>query len=136
MRTKRLFNLIEKYKLRIEAVAKESAKRTIDMAQLSDDQGGRMRVDTGFLRNSGVAQLNGIPSGQSTPAYRGDPGASGEYVSVIAAYRMGDSIVFGWAANYARAREHYDGFRQNAVDQWSVTVNSVVSELKGRINVR
>lgn len=130
-------------KERETALFQEATKRTIDIANQSVFKGGRMRVDTGFLRASGQASLNGMPSGPT----RGDPEAGplyyddglevpAETVLTIAKARIGDTIFFGWTANYARAREAKDAFMRIAVQNWPQTVATVLSELKKRIRGR
>ena len=124
---------------RAKAVFRESAQRVIAEAQKPVSQGGRMRVDTGFLRASGMASLNGLP-----PATRDRPeGGAFAYnpaaaVLVIASARLGDTIYFGWTANYARHREYGtasqepDAFMRTAVQQWPAIVARVSGELQSR----
>ena len=119
---------------RLDGVHKEATKRTIDIAQTPVAKGGRMRVDTGFLRASGQASLTGMPSGPSrgekTGKYDFNPNAA---TATIAGAKLGGKIWFGWTANYARPREAKDAFLRMALQQWPATVNAVVAELKRRI---
>ncbi|MFC0368007.1 HK97 gp10 family phage protein [Methylobacterium isbiliense] len=121
------------------AVFRESAQRVIAEAQKPVAQGGRMRVDTGFLRASGTASLNGLP-----PATRDRPG-EGTFVYnpaaaalVIAGAGIGDTIHFGWTASYARHREYGtssqapDAFMRTAAQQWPAIVARVSGELQSR----
>ncbi|RUW55657.1 hypothetical protein EOA32_00925 [Mesorhizobium sp. M1A.F.Ca.ET.072.01.1.1] len=106
----------------------------MDIAQTPVAKGGRMRVDTGFLRASGQASLNGVPTGPVRP----EAGKTYSYNenSVIAALsklRFGANFFFGWTANYAKYREAYDGFLEGALQRWQQTVNEVVAEIKARI---
>jgi hypothetical protein len=118
------------------AVRNESVKRVIANAQLSDDKGGRMRVDTGFLRSSGQLSLNGMPSGP----VRGDTDAApNQYdfnvspvVLILASASLDDTLFFGWTANYAIYREYHDGFLRLAVQMWPNIVSDVVAEVKRR----
>jgi hypothetical protein len=93
-----------------------------------------MRVDTGFLRASGQASLDGMPSGpargEATGNYEFDPNVS---TLVIARAKLGGKIWFGWTANYARPREAKDAFLRMAVQRWKSIVSQVVTELKQRI---
>lgn len=102
-----------------ELVFQSASQRVVGVAQLPRAQGGRMRVDTGFLRNSLVTQLNG-----STMLTGGDA-----YSLVIAQAQIGDRIFAGWTASYAAAREFGargqapDYFMRGAAQQWQAIVN-------------
>lgn len=118
------------------AVRNESVKRVIQDAQLSDDKGGRMRVDTGFLRSSGQLSLSGFPSGP----VRGDTDAApNQYdfnvspvVLILAGASLDNTLYFGWTAEYAAYREFHDGFLRLAVQKWPNIVDGVVAEVKRR----
>ncbi|QYJ00752.1 hypothetical protein KUV46_15695 [Thalassovita mediterranea] len=70
-------------------------------------EGGRMRIDTGFLRSSLIAQLE-VPITQVTYKPKDIDAFSltiGEVKLVINRMKIGDTIHFGFTANYARPRE-------------------------------
>lgn len=118
----------------VATVVKESAQRTMSIAQTPIREGGHMPVVSAFLRNTGGAELNGMPSGPARP----DDGAPGEYslgaISlVIAGYKLGDSIGMGWSAIYARKVEEIHGFREDAAMKWTQTVEAVVREVRMRV---
>lgn len=124
---------------RMTAIQRESTQRTIDDAQTPTAKGGRMRVDTGFLRASGQLSLNGMPTGP----VRGNP--TGTYTEgqfgkptelVLARSTLEDTLFFGWTANYARAREAKDGFLRIAAQKWPQTVAQVTKEAKARIRTK
>jgi len=77
-------------------VVKQSVQDVVNDAQTTVAQGGSMPVDSGFLRNSLVGELNGTQVAQ---------GADIVTLTVIG-MAPGDVARFGWAAEYARAR-HY-----------------------------
>lgn len=77
---------------RMNAVVRGSAQEVCRIAQTPVSKGGRMVVDTGFLRNSFQSSLNG-----STSLTGGD-----SYVLVAASMEAGDVAEFGWTAAYAR----------------------------------
>lgn len=120
------------------AIRNESVKRVIQDAQLSDDKGGRMRVDTGFLRSSGQLSLSGMPTGPIRPAddaIKNDPRYDvSPSVLILAGAKLENTLYFGWTANYAAYREWHDGFLRIAVQKWPSIVNAVVGELKTRYN--
>ena len=86
----------DRAKEKLETVVKASAQEVFSIAQTPKAQGGRMPVDTGFLRNSLVAELNG-----STVA-----GGADAYVLAVAGMDLGDTVFAGWTAKYARHMEY------------------------------
>lgn len=77
---------------KLELVVKQSAQDMYSIAQTPVAQGGRMPVDTGFLRNSFVSGLNGTTNLTGPDAY----------VTAIAGMELGDTVFGGWTAEYAR----------------------------------
>lgn len=110
---------VARYKATLERVFKASAQDVIELAQRPVAQGGRMPVDTGFLRNSLVSGLNG------STALSG----ANSYVVTIAGADLGDSIFAGWTANYARHVEYGARgragrfFMRGAAQQWQQIVD-------------
>lgn len=117
----------DKAKASAEAVVKQSAQEVFEIAQTPVAQGGNMPVDTGFLRNSMVAGLNGSTSLSGPDAY----------VLAIAGMELGDSVFGGWTANYARHVEYgargLPGrhFALNAARQWQAIVAKNAALVKG-----
>ena len=103
---------------KLEAVVKQSAQEVFSIAQTPVAQGGRMPVDTGFLRNSLVAELNGATVSGGVDAY----------VLAVASMDLGDVVFGGWTANYARFQEYgaqgREGrfFMLGAAQQWQAIV--------------
>lgn len=123
----------------LRAIQNESVERLIRIAQLSDDKGGKMRVDTGFLRHSGQLSLNGMPTGPArkpSDAIANDPRyewTASPIAVMLATAPLGSELHFGWTADYARYREYKDGFLRTAVQQWPTIVDQVTKELKRRV---
>lgn len=122
------------------ALMRQSISDVIDIAQKPVAKGGRMRIDTGFLRASGQASLTGMPTGPS----RGElttPNAYGDENSPIdpsvelrlGELEMGGVFYFGWAANYAKYREVYDGFLETAAQQWKNIIERNTEKIRERI---
>lgn len=100
---------------------------TVINMQTPVGRGGKMRVDTGFLRASARSSLEGFPSGDGM---RPADAPVGEYtgiydnweVSSVTAtlinLKLGDTFYFGWVANYAPTRELYDGFMESSIKNW------------------
>lgn len=106
---------------KLTVLARASIQDVINEAQHARAKGGRMRVDTGFLRASGQGSLTGMPTGP----VRGDKTAPNSYpynpgtVTVqLGKLQIGANFYFGWTANYAKYRELYDGFLEAAVRNW------------------
>lgn len=123
---------------RMLALSRQSIQDVIDDAQLPVAKGGRMRVDTGFLRASGQPSLSGMPTGP----VRGDPNATpGSYdfdaqptVLALAQLQFGSIFYFGWTANYAKYREAYDGFLEGAAQKWAAFVQRNTEKIRQRIS--
>lgn len=134
-------DFVNKTKEKLLNIARDSIKLTIRECQTPVVKGGKMRVDTGFLRSSGVAALNRIPTGPDEGRKRmpGEVGVLPEYgryeeesylIPVLAKMKYGDTFYFGWTAKYAKYRELYDGFMDSAVVKWPETVSKVVKGMK------
>jgi hypothetical protein len=127
----------EKAKQRQEAIFRESAQAVMDQANTPEGKGGKLPVDTGFLRNSVVASKDGPATSES-----------GEPALVFAALQLGESVWAGWTAAYALRMEHgfsgkdslgrqYEqkgkGFMRAATQNWDFIVNEVTAKVKARI---
>jgi hypothetical protein len=128
---------------RMTALMRQSISDVIDNAQQAKAKGGRMRVDTGFLRASGQVSLNAMPSGPSRPSQNFDD--EGNTIKDTFTYndknvtvtlgkaKLGAIIFFGWTANYAKYRELYDGFLEGALQHWSRIVAFNTDTIRQRI---
>jgi hypothetical protein len=116
--TAQIKGFTDRAKEKIEAVVKQSAQEVFSIAQTPVAQGGRMPVDTGFLRNSMVSEING-----ATVAGGGDA-----YVLAVAGMDLGDVIFAGWTAEYARFQEYGTSkmagnfYMLGAAQQWQAIV--------------
>jgi hypothetical protein len=129
----------ETYRKRMRATAREAVQDTVAIAQETRGAGGRMRVDTGFLRASIQGAIGHMPSGPTTNGedknYPDGTVVAGEPVSVtLLKWEPGEQHLFiGWTANYARPREYQDGFLRGAVELWPTTVDVAARRVKARI---
>jgi hypothetical protein len=105
---------------KMRRVALQSIDDVVRIAQTPVSAGGRMPVDTSFLRNSLVSSLN---DGGGTKG-------ADSFTFTLAGLKLGDFATFEWSANYARVR-HYKPesfgqggglFRDAAAKQWQVIV--------------
>jgi hypothetical protein len=119
---------------RMLLVMKQSLINAINEMQTSTAKGGKMRVDTGFLRASGQASLNGMPNGPSVKPKDAAPGAFQPPApeATIGGMEFGATLFWGWTANYARYREAYDGFLHSTLQNWQQIVDAVIAEAKQR----
>lgn len=118
---------VRKTEQRMLAVMRGGILDTVNQSQVTVSNGGRMRVDTGFLRASGRASLQGMPEGNGTRPADAKPGQYGwdsdSVVATVMAMKLGDTFTFGWVANYAEARELHDGFLVTAAQNWQSNVS-------------
>ena len=123
------------------AVFKDSFQDVIEEASTPVDDGGKMRVKTGFLRSTGSGALNAIPQGESEGRKRlpGEIGVLPEYAhyefktslqSLLLQMKPDDTIYWGWSANYASVRELYDGFLVSACQNWKIYVDKNTRRMK------
>lgn len=122
---------------RMIAVMRQSLQDVVDNAQLPTGKGGRMRVDTGFLRASGQASLTGMPQGpirgDPTQKYPVDENNQQCRTVVFGEMKFGSIFFFGWTANYAQYREIYDGFLEGALQHWGAIVAINTDTLRQRL---
>ena len=121
---------------RMTAVFRESAQRTISIAQ------SYVPVDTGFLRASVRASIEAMPpiDPKAAPSSKGARyGYSGSDVTLaIAGAGIGDTIYAGWTAAYAAYVEYGTAhmapraFVGRAAQRWQSTVNEVAVEARSR----
>lgn len=133
---------VTKTQEKLLAAAKNAIRKVVIEAQTTLDDGGKMHVDTGFLRWSGSASLNQIPAGLSKGRKRenGEEGVLPEYAlseeggrmlnEALTNMKIGDTFYFGWTAVYAPKREMYDGFMASAVRNFSFHFDNEVRRLK------
>lgn len=132
-------NWVKESEARMLAVFRESAQRTVSLAQ------SRIQVDTGFARASVRASLQDMP--QIDPAASNKSGAAvaydgSEIVTTIANAGLGETIYVGWTANYVgflnygTSKMAGSHFVDLAVMEWPRTVSVVVAEAKQRVNSR
>lgn len=127
-------------KQRTIAVRNESAQRIVEIAQRPVSAGGRMRIDTGFLRASALATTSTALPG---PTFKPDAVSrfaydAGQIALTIAGAELDDVITVVWTANYARPRNYGsrgqpgDHFRDLAAQQWTNVVSQVAAEAQSR----
>lgn len=124
-------SFVAETQLRMTALAMQATQDLIEQVQTPVAKGGKMRVDTGFLRASGQMSLTGMPSG---PA-RGDADktySSDFSIADLAGFQLGQTIYFGWTAEYAKYREAYDGFLISGIQNWQAIVNNVCAQIVAR----
>lgn len=110
-----------RFRKRLRAVAKESVQQTVNRANTPQAQGGRMPVDTGFLRSSINGEIGRMPTGPSEGM--GPLSGSGFTASLIRWNpETGEAFFAGWTAKYARFMEYRYGFVRGSTELWDQTV--------------
>lgn len=126
----------EKSKRRQLAIFRESTQRVAQRAGVPESLGGKMPVDTAFLRNSVAASTAGMPgAGAQAPEL------------VLLTVKVGDTVWVGWTAVYAMRIEYgfqgtdslgrtYNqagkGFLRAQIQLWDSIVADVTAEARRR----
>jgi hypothetical protein len=135
---------VRKVKGAEEAVFKESVQELANRVQTTRNAGGRMRVDTGFLRASLMASTSAMPliDPKKGPVEGQTYAFDAEVIeAVIAGSELGDTIYLGYTAAYAAHREYGargqapDAFVRTAAQQWPQIVDEKAAELKSRLGL-
>ncbi len=113
---------------RLNAVFRTAAQDTAREVQTPRAKGGKLPVDTAFLRNSFAADINTTPSGNGNSSY-----SSGPISIVIGRAKIGDRVVFGWGANYAVYMEARYGFLRSAAQNWQQIVDKAAKKVQRRV---
>lgn len=127
----------EKAKQLQVVILRQSAQELMEQANTPEGQGGRMPVDTSFLRNSQAASTSGMPgSDAGVPAL------------VLVKLEVGETVWMGWTAAYAMRIEHGfhgpdalgrvyaqpgKGFARAAAQNWPFIVQRVAAEVKDKL---
>ena len=127
----------------VEAIFKEATQEVVEEMQRPVGQGGRMRVDTGFLRASLLASSASMPAISAAKPVEGGTYTPdfGQIEAVIAGADIGDTLYFGYTASYAGYREYgangqpADGFVRLAAQNWPIIVDRKAAELKARLGL-
>lgn len=125
---KNIGKLTDKYKQRLDHVAQTASRDIVDVVQTPRDQGGRMPVVSGDLRESATVSVNGIPTGGGDDAARG-----------AAIMSAGDTLRLRYESPYAKlanvGQDKRDGARfiEGAEDQWDGVVDAAARDAVRRI---
>lgn len=128
----------------VEAIFKEATQEVVEEMQKPVEQGGRMRVHTGFLRASLLASSTSMPAiNASANPIEGQVYTTdfAQVEAVIAGADIGDTLYFGYTASYAGYREYgangqpADGFVRLAAQNWPIIVDRKAAELKARLGL-
>lgn len=106
--------------------------------------GGRMPVDTGFLRASLMASTAAMPpiqSGKVPAEGKAYTFSDTQVTAVVAGSDLGQTIYFGYTAAYAAAMEYGANggpayaFVRTAAQRWPAIVDAKAAELKSRLGL-
>ncbi|MCF3934345.1 hypothetical protein L1787_13090 [Acuticoccus sp. M5D2P5] len=141
-------DMVTRSKAKLEAVWKQSTQDVVDLIQTTANEGGRMPIDTGYLRASLQASLDDFPMvAREGPSLDQRYEKNAEEISlVIASADLGGKVMFGFVAAYAMRMEygfegtdelgrqyHQSGFGfvRGAVDEWQSIVTKNALKVKG-----
>ena len=124
------------------AVARQAIQDMTIQMQVSVEDGGKMPVDTGFLRWSGAGTLNNVPVGEVKGRSRRSDEPKDEPLpeykqpqsdflqNILAQMKAGDTFYWGWTAEYAQIQESEHRFMDSEVEKWQKYVDNTVRRLK------
>jgi hypothetical protein len=127
-----------------EVIFKEAAQEVVEEMQKPTGQGGRIRVDTGFLRASLMASTTMMPTIKANANPVEGESYSPDFAqieAVIAGADIGDTLYFGYTASYAAYREYGangqppDAFVRIAAQNWPIIVDRKAADLKRRLGL-
>ncbi|MFT4076851.1 MAG: hypothetical protein QM647_15100 [Asticcacaulis sp.] len=128
---------IAKAEKRAMAVFHGAAQDVAEQVIRPVNEGGHMRIDTGFLRGSFMGSLESMPSinpnarPPSDAAKNSFPSNADQINLVIAGAGWNDTIYMGFTASYARPREFKDGFVRLAAQNWDhIVYDNVLKAMK------
>lgn len=123
--------LTDKYLRRMDYVARTSALEVANESRVPIGKGGRMPVDTNNLRNSMVAAIGSMPSGQT----EGNQNKTGDAVAAqLVRWKPGTMLFYaGFPPKYARAMEYRYGYLRGATMRWGEIVDRVSAEAVRKI---
>lgn len=129
---KQLEALAIKARLRTEAATKTAVQAVARDMNTPIAEGGRMPVDTGFLRNSIGAAAGSLPSGPSSP--KDDAQGNPEAVAVaLTQWNLDEPFYIGYSAEYARIQEARNGFIEGAAQNWPDYFDAALKRAKQEI---
>lgn len=113
---------------RLLLVTQAAIKNMIIDAQTTKNEGGKMPVDTGFLRATGISSVNVPPSGPIRGEKKKKYTWNGEsMVLTFSKFKIGDVFYFGWSAIYARKQNARHGFLDSAIMKWQSFVDAEIA---------
>jgi hypothetical protein len=97
---------------RQDGILRQSVQDVVHEANTPQAQGGKMPVDTGFLRGSLAASTSGLPVANGIPVE----------LAILDWKPAESSLWIGWTAKYARHMEARYGFMRSAAQNWPAIV--------------
>lgn len=129
---KQIEALAIKARLRTEAATKTAAQAVANEMNTPVAEGGRMPVDTGFLRDSIGAAAGSLPVGPSSP--KEDAHGNPEAVAVaLAQWNLNEPFYIGYSAEYVRIQEARNGFIEGAAQNWPEYFDAALKRAKAEI---
>lgn len=118
---------------RQEAIIKTAAQRLAEHVQTPKPKGGKLPVDTSFLRQSFVAKIGEMPIGPGDASEGLPQDWESSVTLVISGMEAGDVLYMGWTASYAQIQEEANGFQKDGVMSWQGIVSEAVRDVRARV---
>lgn len=141
-----------KSEARMTAVFRDAAQSVAEDVKKTIPNGGKMPIDTGFLRASLMASTAQMPTLDDSPEKdKSYPDDNAQIELVIAGAQLGQTIYLGFTAVYARRLEYgftgtdslgrtYNqqglGFVRKSAQKWPLIVKESATKIKARVNSR
>lgn len=115
------------------SVVREAAQDMAVEANTPREKGGRLPVDTSFLRSTLRAKRNNKPRGKGENTGRAPrEWDAGVIALTLQRLQLGDRLVMGWTANYAEYMEARYMFMRSAAQQWPQFVEGAAKRVYRR----
>jgi hypothetical protein len=119
----------QQYRRRMHFIAKTAVQEMATEASIPVAQSGRMPVDTSFLRSSLLGAYDGPPQGPT----EGEPIQGSPLAAALIRWDpLKQTFWLGWTAHYATLMNIKYGYRNGAVEKWSMFVAKATREAQAK----
>lgn len=138
------FTMSDDFEKQVAKFAQDAERALLNVSRdaiqsLVNEAESKMRVDTGFMKNSGVEAIDQFPVGETHGRDR-RPGEQGQIYNAkidgkpfgikLAEWKIGQDYYYGWTARYAKHQEARRAFLETALQNWGKTVNVSIKKFR------